>query len=558
MITAGSQAAFLILQPLERRSFVGCLGQSLSDQAHDPGTLIPYTGHSDVDVLQRLVSIGDGWKDGRRAKEQCCGDLPHDHNFQDVLLDRRVRGIGAAPITPHVLHSVTAHTTDGKTRQQVLDLSTGAGLPGRVGQDVAGPLEQVSAHEWDQGAALGPRPQVRDFPYIRTVHQGVPDTSRCPRAGARGGCLASAVQRPGDVTDGGRLDEVLEHVLDYGCLVSARGAVVALVPVAASPRHWTALTDAVSVGPPLTLTLTTDLEPCHPGKHRCAELTVSTGQVDFAIHRDDDQAGLDERQEVTLGPQEPVQVHSHHVGHSAPLSVLEHASPGALGTTVLGCALAIVGVNVHDVPAAGIDQCLGAGLLPVDAFLVLNGLTEVQRCSWGHTGVYGDRSNFGQAHASIREVLARNRLIAALATTTVIVEAGARSGALNTANHAGQLGRTVFAVPGPYSSSASVGCHRLIADRRAEIVVQPRDPAETAVRLWAGERIVAGAEVPIAGARTDPEVLRVVDALAARRPTPLDEVARRSGLSLADTTDALALAELQGLVRTGPGGWTTT
>jgi len=154
--------------------------------------------------------------------------------------------------------------------------------------------------------------------------------------------------------------------------------------------------------------------------------------------------------------------------------------------------------------------------------------------------------------------LARNRLIAALATTTVIVEAGARSGALNTANHAGQLGRTVFAVPGPYSSSASVGCHRLIADRRAEIVVQPRDPAETAVRLWAGERIVAGAEVPIAGARTDPEVLRVVDALAARRPTPLDEVARRSGLSLADTTDALALAELQGLVRTGPGGWTTT
>jgi DNA processing protein len=154
--------------------------------------------------------------------------------------------------------------------------------------------------------------------------------------------------------------------------------------------------------------------------------------------------------------------------------------------------------------------------------------------------------------------LARNRLIAALGTTTVIVEAGARSGALNTANHAGQLGRPVFAVPGPYSSSASVGCHRLIADRRAEIVVQPRDPADAAVRLWSGERIVAGAEVPIAAARVDPDVLRVVDALASRRPTPLDEVARRSGLSLADTTDALALAELQGLVQKGPGGWTAT
>jgi DNA processing protein len=151
--------------------------------------------------------------------------------------------------------------------------------------------------------------------------------------------------------------------------------------------------------------------------------------------------------------------------------------------------------------------------------------------------------------------LARNRLIAAMSTTTVIVEAGARSGALNTANHAGHLGRPVFAVPGPYSSSASVGCHRLIADRRAEIVVQPHDPSDTAVRLWSGEPIVAGAEVPIAGARTDPDVLRVVDALDRRRAVPMDEIARRSGLSLVDTADALALAELQGLVRRHAAGW---
>ncbi len=151
--------------------------------------------------------------------------------------------------------------------------------------------------------------------------------------------------------------------------------------------------------------------------------------------------------------------------------------------------------------------------------------------------------------------LNRNRLIAALGTTTVVVEAGARSGALNTANHAAQLGRTVFAVPGPYSSASSTGCHRLIADGRAEIVVHPRDPVDAAVRAWTGVEEPAGPALALVSAREDPDVLRVVDALSRRRPSSVDEVARRSGMSLADTTDALALAELQGAVHRTPHGW---
>jgi DNA processing protein len=151
--------------------------------------------------------------------------------------------------------------------------------------------------------------------------------------------------------------------------------------------------------------------------------------------------------------------------------------------------------------------------------------------------------------------LNRNRLIAALGTTTVVVEAGARSGALNTANHAAQLGRTVFAVPGPYSSASSTGCHRLIADGRAEIVVHPRDPVDAAVRTSTGSGEPSAAATALVSAREDPEVLRVVDALSRRRPLPVDEVARRAGMSLADTTDALALAELQGVVQRTPHGW---
>jgi DNA processing protein len=66
--------------------------------------------------------------------------------------------------------------------------------------------------------------------------------------------------------------------------------------------------------------------------------------------------------------------------------------------------------------------------------------------------------------------LARNRLLAALTRGTVIVEAGFRSGSLNTAGHAEILGRKVMAIPGPITSSASSGCHRLIHDDHAKLV----------------------------------------------------------------------------------------
>jgi DNA processing protein len=58
--------------------------------------------------------------------------------------------------------------------------------------------------------------------------------------------------------------------------------------------------------------------------------------------------------------------------------------------------------------------------------------------------------------------LSRNRLIAALGAATLVVEAAHRSGALNSAGYARDLGRPVLAVPGPVTSAMSVGCHRLL------------------------------------------------------------------------------------------------
>jgi DNA processing protein len=60
--------------------------------------------------------------------------------------------------------------------------------------------------------------------------------------------------------------------------------------------------------------------------------------------------------------------------------------------------------------------------------------------------------------------LARNRLIAAFSSATVVVEAGWRSGSISTAGHARALGRPLGAVPGPITSAASAGCHRLIRE----------------------------------------------------------------------------------------------
>ena len=74
--------------------------------------------------------------------------------------------------------------------------------------------------------------------------------------------------------------------------------------------------------------------------------------------------------------------------------------------------------------------------------------------------------------------LIRNRLIAALSLSTLVVEAAFRSGSLRTARDAAGLMRPVMAIPGPISSPSSEGCHRLIGERAAELVTSVADAME--------------------------------------------------------------------------------
>lgn len=151
--------------------------------------------------------------------------------------------------------------------------------------------------------------------------------------------------------------------------------------------------------------------------------------------------------------------------------------------------------------------------------------------------------------------LTRNRLVAALAGATVVVEAGARSGAANTAAWARTLGRAVCAVPGPVTSSASVGCHALLRGE-AHLVTRAEDVIELAGRM--GE-LAPDEERPTSQldglADTDK---RVYDALPARGARTADEIAVASGLPPTAVLGPLAVLELSGLVVHQGGRWKLT
>lgn len=143
--------------------------------------------------------------------------------------------------------------------------------------------------------------------------------------------------------------------------------------------------------------------------------------------------------------------------------------------------------------------------------------------------------------------LSRNRLIAAVSDATVVVEAGWRSGSLNTAGHAAALGRPLGAVPGPVTSAASAGCHRLLREFDARCVTT----AEEIRELWGA----AGEERAPITERQDAEELRVLDALSSRSALPVIELSRRCGLAPARVSAVLGILELDGAVRRSERGW---
>ena len=142
----------------------------------------------------------------------------------------------------------------------------------------------------------------------------------------------------------------------------------------------------------------------------------------------------------------------------------------------------------------------------------------------------------------------RNRIISGLSLGVLVVEATTRSGSLITARQALEQNREVFALPGSIHSPASRGCNALIREgaklvETLDDILAELPPQPTGVP----------AGVPVAQeAEAEPPPLY---ALLDDAPQSLEQLAQRSGMTVAALLSALSELELEGWAEQGHGGW---
>jgi DNA processing protein len=142
----------------------------------------------------------------------------------------------------------------------------------------------------------------------------------------------------------------------------------------------------------------------------------------------------------------------------------------------------------------------------------------------------------------------RNRLISGISLGVIVVEAAERSGALITAQHAGEQGRDLFAVPGPITSRVSRGTNRLIRDgailiQDAQDVIEHLGPMVSAVRVSSDRVVHHPSELML----NDQEqtVLQAIPNMA----TSVDKVIVQSQLPVPRVLSTLSVLEMRGLIQ---------
>lgn len=139
--------------------------------------------------------------------------------------------------------------------------------------------------------------------------------------------------------------------------------------------------------------------------------------------------------------------------------------------------------------------------------------------------------------------LERNRLISALADVVIIIEAGERSGTLNTAAHALAQGKEVMAVPGNITSPLSRGCNRLIA-QGATPILSPDDVLD----VLGLTKDSGGSEVANQINFDSPDAQLLYDLLHSGINDG-DQLILKSGLAPADFSMAITMLELNGYIK---------
>ena len=213
----------------------------------------------------------------------------------------------------------------------------------------------------------------------------------------------------------------------------------------------------------------------------------------------------------------------------------------------LGRELAAAGMVVVSGLAFGVDACAHRGAVDAGRTIAVLGCGPDTAYPAAHRSLWRRicekdlvLSEFPPGAAPWRWTFpARNRIMAALAGMTVVVEAAARSGSLITADLAADLGRDLGAVPGPVTSRASAGPNNLLAGG-ACVVRDAQDVLDA--MLGAGvkriDRVAPALDQSLA------EVLAAVE----MGENSCDGVAAALGLSGPDAATALSRLELLGYV----------
>jgi DNA processing protein len=233
-------------------------------------------------------------------------------------------------------------------------------------------------------------------------------------------------------------------------------------------------------------------------------------------------------------------------------------------------------VTVISGGAYGIDAAAHRGALTVDGvtICVLAGGVDAPYPR-GNEGLFAEIVDRGLLVSEAppgetvrrRRFLTRNRLIAALASATCVVEAAHRSGSVTTASNAAELNRPVLAVPGPVTSEMSRGTHRLVHEGVAMLAADVTDVravlpdferAHGASPHDSRSRTRGHATHDQSAVRSDERpISRVLQEVLDAVPTPrrsaegmsVDDIAVRSGVSASQARTCLAQADEMGLVQ---------
>jgi len=210
----------------------------------------------------------------------------------------------------------------------------------------------------------------------------------------------------------------------------------------------------------------------------------------------------------------------------------------------LGAQLAVAGMTVASGLAWGVDGAAHRGAVRTGFTVAVLGCGADVAYPRHHSSLYEEIVEGGLVVSELPPGTgawrwafpARNRIMAALASMTVVVEAAGRSGSLITSELAADLGREVGAVPGPIGSRMSSGTNQLIYDG-ARVIRDADDVIEALIG--------PGAARSSAGPAIDPQLAEVLDEVEAGSSDP-DSIALALRRDAEPTLAALARLELLG------------